>query len=435
MELLIENLSNNPFVISLNNVTVSSSKYSDTNFSGGNQNNTVAVNNSLQLNLTSFSSLITYSDNFLTTKYLTDSVGYNGVGYDPGEIFTLQTMTSLVGNITYRFTSPTIFYNASVSISTLSGIEEGGANTSMWYSYDNSTWNILNSTISAGVNLVSQVPVNGKNVFYIMLASDHFGYNLETPINYYGINYTQYQYASSGNFTSIPIYLPNVSYTVLRWDQNLSGAGTINLSIRQSNDGINWGAWGNGYTNNLNNPITSLNNPYLQYMAFLSTTNTNVTPILYDTNISYFNASTNSTGGYNYNITIPTDSLGVLPLQVYVSLGPQKFVGLNTTNITITALTSVPYSVVRNYSQSVSNYSVFVNFTRIDTGALVNGVINVSITNILTGNNYSQICYGSQCIASWIVPNDIVYGNYTVNITASNVSAYYLNTSTGLQII
>src|SRR3989344_2441152 len=96
--------------------------------------------------------------------------------------------------------------------------------------------------------------------------------------------------------------------------------------------------------------------------------------------IIYFNASTNASGGYNYNITIPSDYLGVQPLEISVSSG-QNIDGRNTTNITVWSETNIEYSTRKNYTASLTNYSVSINYTRNDLDSLINGTINISITN------------------------------------------------------
>lgn len=421
----IDNLANNLFVISLNGVTVSSDTYSDTNFTGGTGTG-VNRSNIVQLNLSGNSGMITYSDDFSTNKYETESVAYTSPGY-AGKLFALDSMTSAIGNVTYRFTSPTQFFNASVRVVTQAGLFDGGGNTSIHYSLDNVTWVALASSTAQGANLTGTIPVNGRSTFYVMLSSNTNNFNNQNPILFYSVNYTQYQYAPYGNFVSRAIYLPNVTYTVFRWGQNISG-GQIAVQVRESDDGNTWGAWSSNFTNNLVNSITSFTRDYVQYNVTLTTTNLNTTPVFQMANISYFNATTNSTGGYNYNITIPTDYLGVQPLQVSVVQSPEGIVGFNSTNITVWAETSTPYYVVRNYSHANANYSLYVNFTRVDTGDLVNGTINVTIRHS-GGSVTSRQCAGSQCIASWLVPLNTDYGNYSINITAHNESAFYINAS------
>ena len=179
----------------------------------------------------------------------------------------------------------------------------------------------------------------------------------------------------------------------------------------------------------MDNDISSFTKDYLQFRAILEATNFSKTPELLEVDIRFFNASTNLTGGYNYSITIPTDNLGVLPLEVSVVQNTiTGIVGLNTTNITVWTLTSLPYVSSDNYTIA-ANHSVITNFTISDTGGLINGSINISIGNT-TGIQKSKNCLNADtCLASWNVPADLYYGNYTIYINASNETGYYRNGS------
>ena len=111
-------------------------------------------------------------------------------------------------------------------------------------------------------------------------------------------------------------------------------------------------------------------------------------------------------------------------------IGWTGIVGSESQNLTVWAETSLPYFVNVDYSGAETNYSVTFNFTRVDTGALVNGTFNITIGNGSVLD--SQQCSGvSQCTASWLVPTNLSYGNYTINATATNLSAYYRNVSAG----
>jgi len=429
----LEDLANNLFLIKLNDVLVSSDRYDDTNFTGGTGTD-VNRSNVVKLNLTNAGNLINYNDDYSTNKYTTDAFNYSSIGFTSsggGIIFNTDSMTSAIGNVTYYYSSLTAFKNATVSFRTsVATTPYPAANTTLWYSYDNSAWTIINSTKSLHSNVTSEIPVNNRNAFYIMLMSDTNGLSEGNPITYYEINYTNYQYPLLGTFNSTTINLPNVTYTVLRWAQNLSTAGSITLQLRESDDGNTWDAWSSNFTNNLETSITSFTKPYLQYRAFLETTNVNVTPVLHAVNISYFNASTNITGGYNYNVTIPTDSLGPQPLQVAVTQSTQGIIGSNTTTVTVWARTQIQRVTTRNYTQPISNYSVLVNFSRTDTGGLTNGTISVNVSNS-TYSNTVTCSAKSQCNPSWTIPANLGFGNYTINITAHNESGYFYNASEG----
>src|SRR3989344_3523638 len=348
------NIVNNLFLMKLNNVTVSSNTYNHSNFTANGYSGTnVNASSIVQLNLSNIGNVTTYSDDYSTTKHTSESYQYNqsNPGYDGtrGVIFSYNHLSgNAIGNITYKFNAIAKFFNASVFAYTGGSETSGGANTSMHYSLDGTTFIILNSTTSNNAVISGNVPVNN-------------------------------------------------------------------------------------YTNYLTNDISSFTKQYLQYRAWFSTSNLSLTPVLNDVQILYFNASTNSTGGYNYNITIPTNSLGPLPLEVSIVQNSETgIIGLNVTNITIWARTAPQYYTAFNYTGSAANYSVYVNFTRSDTGDLVNGTINVSISN--STGNWSRQCSGSQCAASWIIPGNLAYGNYTVNISTWNESSYYVNSSSGYYV-
>jgi len=423
----------NVFNIKLNNVLVSSDtyNYSANNLSLGYGDGNVNVSTSIKLNLTSQGVAHSYTDGFSGSTYLTDSEESNNLGKvdgASGRIFEGDQMNLTTGNITYRFDSMTQFYNASVYATTQTSQDEPGANTSVWYSLNNLTWTILSSSTSQGAYIGGVIPVDRYPVFYVRLQSDHSG-GLENPIDKLEVNYTHYNYSNQGIYYSQNITLPNISYTVLKWSRTLND-GTIKIQIRESDDGMTWGSWSANYTNYLDNDITSFTKDYLQFRAILEATNLSKTPELLEVDVKFFNASTNSTGGYNYSITIPTDSLGVLPLDVSVVENSRTgIIGTNTTNITIWALTTLPYVSSSNYSGSATNHSVIVNFTRSDTGGLINGSINISIYNT-TGIQRSKSCSDiDNCMTSWIVPTDMYYGNYTIYLNGTNETGYYRNGS------
>ncbi|MCK5321107.1 VCBS repeat-containing protein [Candidatus Pacearchaeota archaeon] len=421
------NIANNLFTIKLNSVLVSSDSSASTNFTNGTGDGNVNMSvGNLRLNLTSEGDLMSYTDDYVTTGYTSDAESYNDVGWVSGHLFDINTMSGNVGNITYRFSAVTKFYNASAYMS-IAGAEVGGGNDTIYYSFDNVTWTLLVNTTSTG-RVGGTIPsVQGESEFYVRFGSDKTAG--DNPVSSIEINYTNYNYSSSGNHTSGVINLANVTYTTLKWDETLNG-GTTKVQLRESDDGSSWDAWGSNYTNHLTNDITSLSKDYLQYRVWLGATNLSRTPIVQGVNISYFNASTNSTGGYDYNVTIPTDSLGSLDLEVEVVQNPTTgIVGLNSTLMDVWAETSTPYTIVENYT-SESNYSVHVNWTRDDTGALINGTFNITISN--STMDASHTCSGvSQCVASWLVPTNLSHGNYTINISAHNESAYYRNASAG----
>ncbi|MCK4649724.1 DUF87 domain-containing protein [Candidatus Pacearchaeota archaeon] len=420
-------IADNLFTIKLNDVLVSSDGYSDTNFTAGTGEDVNMSVGDLRLNLISEGDLVSYDDDFSTTKYTDDAESYNNVGWVSGHIFDINAMSGNVGNVTYRFSAVTEFYNASVSMTT-AGAEIGGGNDSIYYSFDNSSWTLLASTTSTDVRVGGVIPgVDGEDEFYVRFGSDKtVGDN---PVSAIEINYSNYNYSAVGSYVSGNIYLPNVTYTTLKWDEVLNG-GDIKVQLRESDDGVSWDAWSVNYTNNLNNDITSFSKDYLQFRVWLEATNLSITPILQSVNISYFNASTTSTGGYDYNITIPTNALGNLPLAVEVVQNPTTgIVGLNSTIMEVWAMTSTPYEVVKNYTGN-SNYSVHANWTRDDTGELVNGTFNITISNGTMSD--SKQCVGvSQCVVSWLVPGDLAHGNYSIDILAHNESEYYRNASVG----
>ncbi|MCX6748450.1 MAG: hypothetical protein NT076_02500, partial [Candidatus Pacearchaeota archaeon] len=345
-------MANKLFTIKLNNILVSSNTLNYTNFTGTRSD--VNTTTSLQLNLSNQGDLISYSDDFTTTKYQTDSSEYNNAGWTIGRIFELDSMNQGGGNITYRYDAITNFYSANVLVRTQQTTSDGGGNTSVLYSLDNSTWVVLNTTKSKAANMTGSIPVAGKTSFWMRLKSDTTG-AIENPIIFYQLNYSSYNYSSSGNFTSGAINIANITYTILRWTETLND-GAISMQLRESDEGSNWGAW-NTYSNSMESDISSFTKPYLQYRALLSSTNLSKTPVLYGIQVLYFNASTNLSGGYNYNITIPTTSLGNLPLEVAVSPAESNLVGSNTTYINIWARTSLTYFTIKNYTGAESNYT------------------------------------------------------------------------------
>ncbi|MFH0712010.1 MAG: CARDB domain-containing protein [archaeon] len=426
---------NNLFVIKLNNVTVSSNTLNHTNFTGATGVN-MNLSSVAQLNLTSESSVTSYSDSYTTTGYTLDSYNYSNVGFYAGDgvLFELYNMIQQTGNITYKFTSATKFYNASAYVDTFSSPSDGGGNTSVWYSFDDSSYALLQSTTSSGVTIGGTIPADGYKNFYVKVISDvSSGFDKENPVTAIEINYSSYDYASVGNLTSPAINLADVTYTVLRWSENLPTGTDVKIQLTESDDGLSWDAWGTNYTSGLNNDITALSKDYVQYRAWLTTTNGSVTPSLSDVRILYFNATTNSSGGFAYNITIPTNSLGVVPLEITVNENSLTgIVGTKSQDLEVWAQTSLPYSTNANYSGVQTNYSVTFNWTRVDNGDLINGTFNISLGNLSGGVLDSQQCSGvSQCTASWLVPGDFGYGNYTINVSAHNESEYYRNVSAG----
>ena len=381
---------NKLFTIKLNDVLVSSDTLNHSAFSGG-VGSGVNISNVVKLNLVNEGSTTTYTDDFTTTKYTEDAESHNYAGYfaNDGVVFEGDVMGSdLVGNITYKFSSLTEFFSANVYATTKAS-SDGGADLSIWYSFDNATYTLLDSTSSQGATIGDVIPVSGNSELYVRLLNVRPNAFSENPLTWFEVNYSSYGYDVIGNFTSPSINLPDVSYTVLKWDQVLNG-GTVKMQLRESDDGSSWDSWSSNYTNNLNNDISAFSKDYVQYRAWLETSNESLTPELIDVQILYFNATTNSTGGYNYNITIPTDNIGVLPLEIALSSGQNGFIGSNSTDIVVWAETVLPYSVDKNYTGALANYSVRFNFTRSDLGSLVNGTINVSISNF-TGEVASEI--------------------------------------------
>lgn len=427
------NIVNNNFMINLNNVTVSSDVYNDNStFLNGTSEN-LNVSSNIKLNLSSESGVDSFSDNYSDDPSggpNNDNVySSKSIGYDPSRnyIFSWNNMNNSVGEIVYKFSSVTKFYDANISVTTGDSETNGGASVSLWVSTDGISYNWLNSTTSEDSLMSGNADVNMAKDLYVKVMVDTYGLSAETPVSKIEVNYTNYDYAPIGNFTSDVIALPNITYTVLRWDEIPNNEG-IKVQIRESSNGASWGPWSENYTNNLNNDISYLSENYVQYRAWLTTSNLSISPVLKNVAVWYFNALTNSSGGYAYNITIPTDSLGVLPLEVSVIKNPETgIVGTNSTSVEVWAKTNVSYDIKKDYN-SESNYSVSVNFSRADTGELVNGTIDVVVYN--DSQSWSQECSGeSSCVFSWLIPTDIGYGNYSINVSANNESAYYRNTS------
>src|SRR3989338_38538 len=350
-------IANKLFTIKLNNVTVSSDTLLSNNFSlgnisyGGGRNGT-NVNGTyrdLRLNLTSEGTVRQYTDSYSTTGFSTDAYNYSSIGFNAptGVIFELDAMTLALSNVTYRITSVSKLFNVSVFVTTQSSQTDPGGNTSIWYKVNYSdastSWTLVNSSNITGSRFGGWINVQGQSEVYIKLETNTSSSTKENPITALEINYTDYTYPDFGEFNSSTIRLPNVTYTILRLDENLSGgAGDVKLQLREGDDGSSWDAWGSNFSSGSNNDISSFSKDYLQFRMFLETTNTSRTPVVFSVNISYFNASTNASGGYNYNITIPSDYLGVQPLEISVSSG-QNIDGRNTTNITVCAETNIEY--------------------------------------------------------------------------------------------
>ncbi len=434
------NLPNQKFVIKLNDVLVSTDTLNHSNFAFGigTATNVNATGGTLKLNFSSWGSLSNYEELYTTDAYKTDSkvASYVSEGwYEPsGSLFWLANMLLNVGNITYKFDSESKFYNASAYIEIYNAPSDPGANTSLWYSFDNSTWSILNSTLANGITIGGAISgIAGKSSIYIRINSDTFGGTKATPVTRFEFNHTDYNYPSSGSYISPSISLPNVTYTILKWDKELNGQ-EVKVQLRESSDNLSWSGWSSNYTSSTYNDISIFSKQYLQYRVWLTTTNQSLTPVVYSVNISYFNASTNSTGGYSKNITVASDILGSLALSVNVlqnaSSDAVGILGSNSTTLVVWTHTNVSYSAIKGYSSPQSNYSVFANFTRRDNGGLISGTINITIYNSDVSVMMSKTCYGESCVASFFIPGNLSWGNYTINVTAFNETAYCRNAST-----
>jgi len=379
------NIADNKFAMKINNVYVSSDVYNDSNFTYQGEGVNLSIGD-LRLNLSSEGSTVNYTDDFAgCTKYQEDNYSSHNVGCTSGVVFDYDSMSvPRRGNITYKFNSLTEFYNATAYAQIGTG-DIGSGNISLWYSYDYSSWTALDSSVSQGALIGGVIPVDGYTEFYVKVEANFVDYAGDNPVTWMQINYSSYDYDSSGYYNSSVINLPNVTYTTLKWVEDLQDSGgDVLVQIRESDDGVSWDNWGSNYSSGVDNDVSSLTKDYIQYRVWLNTSNVSSTPFVSEINISYFNASTNSTGGYSYNVTIPTDNLGVLPLEVSIIDNPTTgIVGANASNITVWVRTNATYSIVRNYTQSLSNYSVWVNFTRTDiNNGLVNGSFNVSISNL-----------------------------------------------------
>ncbi|VVB78317.1 Uncharacterised protein [uncultured archaeon] len=423
------NLSNNPILIKINNILVSTDFVNGTNsFSLGNYSNlTFNDNKNMTLNLSIISNVTAFRDFFNTDPALGVNVvdsNSNGYNFDNQVIFDQDYMISPTGNITYKFTTPTKLYgNATILMGVGASVGSGG-NTSIWYSYNYVNWTLLNATNRNIQNKVFNrtISVQGNSTFYVRMVSDTS--QGATPVNLFTVNFTSYLYKDNGIFVSSSMKLPNVTYTNLEI-LSINNNGSINVQLRESDNNLTWSEWSSMLNNSVND-ISNFSQQYLQYRVLFSTPNTNLTPVLQNIFIDYSNTTTNSTGGYDYNITVPATDLGPRTLEVSVVHSDSGIIGKNSTNIVLWARTNLSYSTNVNYSAK-TNYSVSVNFTRSDTGAAINGTINLVLFN--SSYSSSKICSGSNCINSWKIPGDLGFGNYTVNITGSNETAYFYNSS------
>ncbi|NMC33927.1 MAG: hypothetical protein GYA36_15905, partial [Veillonellaceae bacterium] len=427
-------LPNQKFIIKINNITVSTNTFNYSDFSSLTVLNVNASNGQAKLNLSLYGDQISNSYTYYTNNYTTENnvINYSSEGwYAPaGSLFWLDNMVSSQGNIIYRFDSPTLFYNASAYIETYANpLNPPGANTSLWYSFDNSNWNLLSSTTLNGVIIGDTIPnLNGRSTVYIKINSDTFSFSKENPVVRFEFNFSNYEYPTFGTLLSNPLYFPSVTYTILKWERQLNN-GEIKVQLRESNDGNSWDEWSINYTDNLNTEISNFSKPYIQYKVWFLTSNQTQSPVLTGISILGFNATTDSNGNYTHNVTIPATDLGILPLEVRISQLADDthpaVVGQINKNISIWANTIPVYSVERNYSQ-ISNYSLRVNYTRMDTGGLINGTIKAVIYN----SSFSSTKYCdaiNSCYISWIIPTELMFGNYSINLTGYNESAYYRN--------
>ncbi len=102
---------------------------------------------------------------------------------------------------------------------------------------------------------------------------------------------TSITYYNTGNFTSSVIDLSadsdDVALNNITWSHDPLNDTNITMQTRTSSDNSAWTGWSNIYTNSSVTPINSTDNRYIQYMAFLSTNDTNKTPVLEEISLSY----------------------------------------------------------------------------------------------------------------------------------------------------
>jgi len=139
--------------------------------------------------------------------------------------------------------------------------------------------------------------------------------------------------------------------------------------------------------------------------------------------------STDADGNYNY--TLSTTVLGTRTIKVNLT-DQNGIYGENQTTFDVWAPTKVNYTTTTDYTKGENTeHNITGNYWRTDTDQSIQGLINITVSN--TTYSVSKTCTGQvQCLKTFTIgpTGDLRGGNYTVNITSSNNSAYYFTNST-----
>ncbi|NOQ37338.1 BspA family leucine-rich repeat surface protein, partial [archaeon] len=142
------------------------------------------------------------------------------------------------------------------------------------------------------------------------------------------------------------------------------------------------------------------------------------------------NATTDPSGNYNYTIAAP-DTVGTRTVKANLT-NPNGIYTENQTTFEVWAQTKVNYTTTTDYTKGENTeHNITGNYWRTDTNQPIQGLINITLSNATY--SISKTCTGQvQCLKTFTIgpTGDLRGGNYTVNITAENSSAYYFTNST-----
>jgi len=140
---------------------------------------------------------------------------------------------------------------------------------------------------------------------------------------------------------------------------------------------------------------------------------------------------TNATGGWNSAFAAP-QWLGVHTLKANLS-DADGIYGMNATTIEIWAQSKVNYTNSTSHAGTNTEYNITGNYFRTDMAndEAIPGLINITVLN----STYllSKTCSGAAtCLKNFTIgpSGELMGGNYTVWVNASNNSAYYMPNST-----
>jgi len=394
---------------------------SEAEFSQGTASNVNITGGLLKINLSESNVNTTFfTEEFSTSDFYNYTYGNYSEGFSPGKIFDIDAMFNSVGNVTYRFETHTAMHTAFAFLNTTTA-SVGNGNTSIWYSFDGASFVMINSTTSQNARIGGVIPVAGRTAFYVKLQSNKtIGDN---PVTHFEANYTRFVYGNS-SFTSRAIdFGIAAAFGKISWNSSEPAGTNVTLQTRTSADASSWSEF-ISYVDKAGQNITSASNRYIQFRALLNTTNSSLTPNISSVTIQFNNVSANATGFFATEFTVPSDDLG--PLQLATNFTLEESVQ-NATNVTVWANTRIDRGTIKDYSGSETSYTILANYTRQDISSLVNGSINITLSN--STHNLSLACISTNCTRSFGVPSQMAAGNYTVAITAGNESSFFRNAS------